>query len=336
MKTLKPATKPSGNAKTTSKPRRRTSRGRTSRALKKAKCDGDQACKLCRATDSECVYSARRREARNYYYQMREVTDLALQKLYWACRRRTGFPGDIPDESNGEVSTIDILKGLGLWRPSLDESNFPGEVEQAAHTFHNKGRGQRRLQAIIARDELEEVEKQSDASTGSSPSSPRTSNAGVAVTRTNTTGNSTNTSLPLELESEVPTLCEDMDMKRQFEIASSLSPAPRSANHSSKRAFSHDEQPFLRETLMEPQLDVDAFVDMSLCTSPVPQSSPPFYGQSMTFSMPALSTLPAMATLPQFPYGQSPHQPSRDALFDSYLSVWPGSTVAAHRAAPTG
>jgi hypothetical protein len=50
---------------------------------------------------------------------MREVTDEALQRLYRACRSKSGFPGDIPDESQGPPSTTEILDALGLVRPSL-------------------------------------------------------------------------------------------------------------------------------------------------------------------------------------------------------------------------
>jgi hypothetical protein len=45
---------------------------------------------------------------------MREVTKEAIQRLYWACRRKEDFPGDIPDESTGEITTDSILRGLGL------------------------------------------------------------------------------------------------------------------------------------------------------------------------------------------------------------------------------
>lgn len=42
------------------------------------------------------------------------MTDEALQRLYWACRRNSGFPGEVPDESKDKVTTEDILKGMGL------------------------------------------------------------------------------------------------------------------------------------------------------------------------------------------------------------------------------
>jgi hypothetical protein len=47
--------------------------------------------------------------------------DEALQRLYWACRSNSGFPGDIPDESHGPPSTTAILDALGLIISSPEE-----------------------------------------------------------------------------------------------------------------------------------------------------------------------------------------------------------------------
>jgi hypothetical protein len=51
---------------------------------------------------------------------MQDVIDEALQRLYWACREGRNFPGIIPDESEGTVSTDAILRGLGLHPPVMD------------------------------------------------------------------------------------------------------------------------------------------------------------------------------------------------------------------------
>lgn len=59
------------------------------------------------------------------YWQMREITDEAIQRLYWACRKRAGFPGVVPRESNGIVPTSAILHGLGLIGPHMDENGMP-------------------------------------------------------------------------------------------------------------------------------------------------------------------------------------------------------------------
>ncbi len=51
---------------------------------------------------------------------MQDVIDEAFQMLYWACRDNSGFPGSVPDESSGRVSTDAILRGLGLNPPPVD------------------------------------------------------------------------------------------------------------------------------------------------------------------------------------------------------------------------
>lgn len=62
---------------------------------------------------------------------MREVIDEALQTLYWACREGRGFPGTIPDESSGHVSTDAILNGLGLTPPAVERIAATGSVSNA-------------------------------------------------------------------------------------------------------------------------------------------------------------------------------------------------------------
>ncbi|KIX10562.1 uncharacterized protein Z518_01646 [Rhinocladiella mackenziei CBS 650.93] len=89
--------------------------------IKKSKCDGNSPCSSCVASDSTCEYSARRRrEVRDWYWGMQDVMDEALQKLYWACREGRGFPGIVPEESSGRVSTDAILRGLGLHPPPVE------------------------------------------------------------------------------------------------------------------------------------------------------------------------------------------------------------------------
>ncbi|KEF61405.1 uncharacterized protein A1O9_02971, partial [Exophiala aquamarina CBS 119918] len=101
--------------------------------LKKSKCDGNNPCSGCKASDSVCEYSARRRrEARDWYWEMRDIVDEALQSLYWACREGRGFPGVIPDESNGHVSTDAILRGLGFVPPVVEPRTGSGHASHSA------------------------------------------------------------------------------------------------------------------------------------------------------------------------------------------------------------
>lgn len=57
---------------------------------------------------------------------MHEIIDEALQSLYWACREGRGFPGTVPDENNGHVSTDAILRGLGFLPPAVERVNGAG------------------------------------------------------------------------------------------------------------------------------------------------------------------------------------------------------------------
>ena len=57
---------------------------------------------------------------------MHEIIDEALQNLYWACREGRGFPGTVPDESTGHVSTDAILHGLGFMPPAVERMTGAG------------------------------------------------------------------------------------------------------------------------------------------------------------------------------------------------------------------
>ena len=48
---------------------------------------------------------------------MRDITDEALIRLYWASRNGTGFPGEVPDETGEKLTVNAILQGLGLTEP---------------------------------------------------------------------------------------------------------------------------------------------------------------------------------------------------------------------------
>ncbi|KAH0845774.1 hypothetical protein AYO21_11092 [Fonsecaea monophora] len=322
MKTLKPAPKEGGNTRTTSKSERKTPRGRTSRAVtgtKRANSAEPPTARVYTLPDGERRETSKRANPRSHvepfwgqwwlispqsYFQMREVTDAALQRLYWACRRRTGFPGDIPDESKGGgVSTTDILQGLGLLTPNLDEPNFLSGPEQSTtRLFSNKTpmvMVQTRAQTTNTntRDSVEDIDEHSATSVASTSSSSPSS-TGPTVTMTTRTA-------------------QEMDMKTQFKLTSSLPPTGRCASLI-KRAPSHaahDDQPFFQDQFMEPRLEVDAFVDMSLCTSPSPQPPPShLYGQPLSSSS---TNVPVMPALPHIPYGH-PHHPSHDLVFDNY------------------
>jgi hypothetical protein len=58
------------------------------------------------------------------YWHLREIEHEALQRMYLACRKGRDFPGTLPDETSGRVTTHAILQGLGLIGADDDESMF--------------------------------------------------------------------------------------------------------------------------------------------------------------------------------------------------------------------
>jgi hypothetical protein len=58
------------------------------------------------------------------HWQMRDITNDALRKLYLACKRRSGFPGNMPvtvDSNENDISVHAILQGLGLVKASPED-----------------------------------------------------------------------------------------------------------------------------------------------------------------------------------------------------------------------
>ncbi|KIW68945.1 hypothetical protein PV04_04856 [Phialophora macrospora] len=318
MKAQRPGSKPNAGARSTVKENRRASLGRTPRAcdrcrVKKAKCDGAQVCKACQASDIPCVYSARRREARNYYCQMREVTDTALQRLYWACRRKTGFPGRIPDESTGVVSTTDILKGLGLINPEFDEFDLPKEIEPTVRPGDCSDRVQRSLLLIKPRGHDDSNDSQSVASADPTSSSPP-----VLGMQAHPTDIQATKSLPARPYGEI-------DTKDQFLAYSpAVKPVVR-RDDNIKSSSRHT--PFFHQAdhlADSQQIDVDAFLDVSFCA---PATSAPQSVYNGYRSAPSRTTPTAASHLPD----EQAHPSPPDLIYDGFLSPWPGSLAAAHR-----
>lgn len=72
---------------------------------------------------------------------MRDITNEALRRMYFACRDRSGFPGKMPagcDDDDADISIHAILQGLGLIPnneqeiPSGDRYNLEHGTSRAA------------------------------------------------------------------------------------------------------------------------------------------------------------------------------------------------------------
>lgn len=61
------------------------------------------------------------------HWQMRDITNEAIRRMYVACKNNSGFPGQLPPQhegdDDGDVSIHAILQGLGLI--SNDETDTP-------------------------------------------------------------------------------------------------------------------------------------------------------------------------------------------------------------------
>jgi len=281
------------------KTKQRICRGRTSRACdrcraKKAKCDGAQVCKACQASDSPCVYSARRREARNFYFQMGDMTDIAIQKLYWACRKGTGFPGVIPNESATTITTSDILKAMGLVKPNLNALHVPQELGDSPRRVHGKPAVQPFLQAIEPGTAMGSMEPQTALYSPCASSSSRLSkDRDMPSTR-------------LSAFSPIRP-AEQLNMKLEF-------PSQPSDGH-----LVPDETTETGCVVQQP-VGVGSYLDMSFRTA-----YPPASQSSMFSSLPSLALSMSLATMPPF----SPPWPN--VIHDSFFSPWPSNLNTTHQ-----
>ncbi|KAI1625555.1 hypothetical protein EDD37DRAFT_309136 [Exophiala viscosa] len=284
--------------------KRRTRRACDRCRLKKAKCDGALKCRTCKAGGSVCAYTARRgREARSYYCQMRDVMDEALQRLYWACRQKENFPGDVPDESPGTVTTDAILTGLHLSGPALDG---PLQTGQATGDLEHDDTYHQMITSVAEPDSRSSNNTTSHSQ--SSPASPSTYSQRLIASP----------SLNSQSENE-PNFNMHMDMHPQTRQLSSHVPA-RGSIHKFARLDASTESSAHSNHAGDPYLDVDAFLDTSSCTVPA------VFRPSDDF---------AAAMLWDTGSSRSPHfldqQSLAGAVDESYLAPWPGSLAAAYQ-----
>ncbi|KIV82132.1 hypothetical protein PV11_04261 [Exophiala sideris] len=287
--------------------KRRTPRACDRCKIKKSKCDGALKCKTCKASGSVCAYTARRgREARTYYCQMRGVMDEALQRLYWACRQKKNFPGDIPDEGTGVVTTDAILKGLRLSETAFDGLRRPDQVE--GNCDHDNSHHQ----TLTSPTDPDHIHNDVAASTSqSSVASPANYSQRLLA------------SPPLRLPSPIePGFNIDMDMHSQTVLPSPQASA-RGLTHTMPRLVPGTEISADGNYGGDSCLDVDAFLDTSSCTiSSEDETFDNFAGAMLWDSgSPRPPHLVDQQSLP-------------GTFGDSYLAPWPGSLAAAYKTVP--
>ena len=236
------------------------------------------------------------------YCQMREVTDEALQRLYWACRSKSGFPGDIPDESQGKPSTIAILNALGLKTTALEETRASEDLQrstqafsetcslQSEHSGHLSHKFSSSVREASAEDEYLPSPTLTCFSTSSSIQSPKES---------------------LSLHNAVPLkpTTTHLDMSQQFLYATADGAAsirnPSISNGDGFYANHH----------ADPVFDMNSFLDTTSCSNP----SNGHLGYNPYGSMQC-----------DIPMADNIIRSQPGTIRDGFLSPWPGSLAAAY------
>jgi hypothetical protein len=209
------------------------------------------------------------------------------------------------------VATTDILKGMGLINPEFDEFELPKEIEQTSRPGDSSDRVHRPLLAIKPRGHHDSNDNQSIASSDSTASSPPV--LSVQAHPTDSQGTMSRPATP----------DEEIDMKDQFLAFSPAAKPVVRRDDRFKSSVGHT--PFFHQAdhiADSPQIDVDAFLDMSFCApaTSAPQSVYNGY-RSARFRTPP--------TAAPHPPDEHAHRPSPDLIYDGFLSPWPGSLAAA-------
>jgi hypothetical protein len=235
--------------------------------------------------------------------QMREVTDKAIQQLYWACRHKKDFPGQVPDESGGLVSTTDVLKGLGLLDDDFETLEIPRELEVT------DTKTEQPFRALLARNANPPLQPRIPGPVVSpSGNSQSYEDSTSKITEQQT---QTGTSIPIK----------EIDMKDQF-----LAFSPRASSFSSSISGISSHSIYcgapVHHDRLEDFTDLDSlevFIDTNCCTPSITSNSLPSSDVKI-FTAPAL-----MQPAPLKPFM---YQLSAPLLSDTYMCPWPGSFAA--------
>jgi len=270
---------------------------------------------------------------------MRNLMDEALLKLYWACRTNSGFPGELPDESNGPITTEVILKALGLVGPDFDEQvSFLAEAKDQDSHLGNPQRAETQARNRMPLQPATPSESDGSSAEGShsvaARQTPTTSpHSPLFHSRSNTFSNplSTTTTMTTPMTTPMPT---NMPMPTPTPTKATFQELPALV---SAQSTAHIPQPAMKvqsgvgiangENDVESYLDVDAFLDTSVSPEHIntsgsfDQGMQPFNGLSLDqtghFSPP-----------------QQGYFMSAPPIRDDYLYPWPGSLAAAYQAVP--
>jgi len=235
---------------------------------------------------------------------MREITDEALQRLYWASKQGQVFPGKLPSEANGPVTTNQILEGLGLVDSSKDDDMLPKPVvnEETSSQFQQH---QRLIQQAAQRTPpLTPTTLTQHMPNSHSLSSYSTGSLSQTRKDSYSTAGSFYTS-----ECSTPV---EMDMCEQFNLEA-VNTRPK---HIAPKPVQHIQLPYRldepQQDDMQPFIDLDNFLDVG--SSPLSGSNT--MSQDLFWPQQLLPV----------------HQTSDQSMFtmNDFLSPWPGTYAAAY------
>jgi hypothetical protein len=238
---------------------------------------------------------------------MREVTDTALLRLYWACRSRSGFPGHPLDESKGNPSTTAILDAMGLTAPSLEDIKCPANLQK--YTSFNGSSSARPKQpgmspksaGSLTEEDYLPSHTQSPLSMSSMAHSPQ---SGDSLATTN------NTLI-------IPATPPEMDISGHFQYAATEHPHSHSTSDGDRVYYTNTNNSSVVT------FDINTYLDTSSCTIPNYATSPVYNAHnSIQYDTSAINDL----TQPLYSGDRS--SSSVPHIIDSYLPPWPGTLAA--------
>jgi hypothetical protein len=228
--------------------------------------------------------------------------------------KQSGFPGDIPDESQGPPSTTEILDALGLVRPLLADMGSIENLQKSVPTA---------LSNSTTHSDLSKTQhpgttpptKESFAQDEHLPSPTRSSPNMESLAQSLSSRPTFVAALPLK-----PATPPEMDMCEQFLFAASESSSSRSDSNTIG-----EEYPFIDQSANS-AFDLNAYIDMRSCSMPTSGPHPAY-------------NIDTSRQYDNWAVVESSHATHRvnttvsepGTICDSYLLPWPGSLAAADR-----
>jgi len=258
------------------------------------------------------------------YFQMREMMDEALQRLYWACRTTSGFPGSIPDDSTGVVTTEAILKGLGLMSTTLEEPSRPPASKQGSHQSNHASQTTASVDDASFTEEDDSLGSQTPFTMPSSVYEPETVPVFASTSRPSSPSRP---SMPGVTQPQPAYAHHPGPALRppRSPPGGPGPPTPMQLRPNRKMEFAAGLGRLENNVNVDSPLDLAAFLDDSACTFP---DDADFLSGGFEANAPDVP-LPMGQPPPISPLGGDPNVPGTAP--DGFLYPWPGSLAAAYQ-----